>query len=445
MSPLFQFIHLEAYSRKSDKSGRSVHWVLDEAERKPGACPHVENPELPSVVYGCTIAEVRAAHDAACSSARTVTREGKAKAIRVDQKTLLTVVASHEVTPEECREDPEKRASYEAWERDTVKWLQGQYGDALKSVIRHEDEGRMHIHAYILRDDLKALEGHPGTAAKRLAKGAALADGKDAKAANGEGDKAYKAAMRAWQDSYWQAVGLPHGMARLGPGKRRLSRSEWQAEKAAAQSLKLARDMAADLKAKGADYVKRTKTMAAEKTRTIEAKLAAAAERERQAVALIEQATKCAAETDLLNERAKKRERQAAQILEKARSEAKAILKAAKERARAEARSIVDAAHIKAKEILTAGKLLRRFLDGFRASEIEQRAQEAAQRQMEEAKDQVKEVRSELCIERKARRDAEVRADTAMAAARDLGAQVQRLRNVLDARLSDQELTYRHR
>jgi len=30
----YQFIHLETYSRKSDKSGRSTSFIFDEAERQ---------------------------------------------------------------------------------------------------------------------------------------------------------------------------------------------------------------------------------------------------------------------------------------------------------------------------------------------------------------------------------------------------------------------------
>ena len=56
----------------------------------------------------------------------------------------------------------------------------------------------------------------------------------DTKAANKMGDRAYRAAMRGWQDRYWESVGLPCGQTRLGPGRRRLTRAGHEAEKAQA-------------------------------------------------------------------------------------------------------------------------------------------------------------------------------------------------------------------
>lgn len=41
----FQFVHIETYARKADWLGRSTSWVLDEAERWEGSCPHVANPQ----------------------------------------------------------------------------------------------------------------------------------------------------------------------------------------------------------------------------------------------------------------------------------------------------------------------------------------------------------------------------------------------------------------
>lgn len=36
--------------------------------------------------------------------------------------------------------------------------------------------------------------------------------------------------MRRWQDDFFVHVGLKHGLARIGPARRRLTRSQWQAE-----------------------------------------------------------------------------------------------------------------------------------------------------------------------------------------------------------------------
>lgn len=87
-------------------------------------------------------------HDAAAAAATTTTAKGKPRKIRLDQKTLHTVVASHPYTVAEVRADARKAAEIREWERLTVAWLTSQYGPALKSVVRHTDEKHWHIHAF---------------------------------------------------------------------------------------------------------------------------------------------------------------------------------------------------------------------------------------------------------------------------------------------------------
>ena len=226
----FQFVHIESFARKSDAKGRSTSFVFDEASRTPGACEHVTNPAEPITVFGKSVDEVRALHDELATGATATTKAGKTRKVRSDQHTLLTIVASHPAAP---GEQPEAVA---AWQDRTVAWLRETWGDRLQSVIRHDDEGHVHVHAYVVPDDgeMRARRLHPGVVAKENAKAAALAEGHDAKAANKIGDDAYKVAMRGLQDSFFEAVGVPSGLARLGPGRRRLDRGAWQAEKAQA-------------------------------------------------------------------------------------------------------------------------------------------------------------------------------------------------------------------
>ena len=358
----FQFIHLEAYSRKSDKGGRTVSFILDEADRQSHACVHVDDPEPPTVVHGCTISDLRAIHDAAVSGAKTVNKDGKEKAIRIDQKTLLTVIASHPFTVGDCKSDASKMAEYEAWERDTIKWLHNQYGDNLKSVVRHSDESHMHIHAYVLPEDLKALEIHPGVSAKRKEKAAALDRGEDGKTANKSGDQAYKESMRNWQDAYFDQVAVRHGLARLGPKLRRLSRGEWQREKAASQALKKSLNRAENLNSKAQTFIEDTKKKAFELIDKAKADAAiakanadVAAKKKLEADALVKQAQDRARKINLLNQRVQKTHLEASNTLEKARSEAKSILSAASEKAR---------------YISGFGGFLRSLYDGFRKSKI---------------------------------------------------------------------------
>ncbi|MBO6507581.1 MAG: hypothetical protein JJ979_03700, partial [Roseibium sp.] len=87
------------------------------------------------------------------------------------------------------------------------------------------------------------------------------------KALNKRGDRAYRESMRAWQDSYHNAVGVRSGLTRLGPKRRRLSRKAWQAEQVAAQAMKTAEVRAAKyveaVKSKGSTYADRVKAEAA--------------------------------------------------------------------------------------------------------------------------------------------------------------------------------------
>lgn len=230
-------------------------------------------------------------HDAAASVAVIQVEGGKTRKIRKDQKTLHTVVASHPYTMNEIRVDPAKRAEAEEWEKRTVDWLRSQYGDDLKSVVRHEDERYFHVHAYVLPDgdpSLKAIQYHPGVITKRGVIAAGPVDGEDAKTLEKRGNVAYKAAMRQWQDSYYEAVSIPCGLTRLGPQNRRLSRGEWQREQVQAQALRQTVERAKKVKESGNQFIFKTKVevaairFALEKEREVATRAAKAAQTARE-------------------------------------------------------------------------------------------------------------------------------------------------------------------
>ncbi|MBC7907245.1 MAG: hypothetical protein H7Y60_10930 [Rhodospirillaceae bacterium] len=136
------------------------------------------------------------------------------------------------------RSDPTVAQEVADWQARTLAWLQAEWGDRLVSVVRHDDEKHPHLHAFLMATDdpeLRAKPLHPGWAAKSAAVEAAKATGQDGKAANAAGDVAYKTALRAMQDRYHEAVGVACGLTRRGPGKRRLTRDQWQTERAAAK------------------------------------------------------------------------------------------------------------------------------------------------------------------------------------------------------------------
>ncbi len=295
----YQFVHLEAFARKPDAKGRGTDFIFSEASRRPEASIHVEKPSPPVVVYGVDVATVQEIHDTAAASATINVKGGHTRKLARDKKTLHTVVASYPATMDEIRDDPAKRKEAEEWEKRTIGWLRSQYGDDLKSVIRHEDEEYFHIHAYIVpihESGMSALKFHPGVTAKREIMDSGK-DDKDKKALSKRADAAYKQAMRQWQDSYHEAVAVPCGLTRLGPQRRRLSRDEWQREKVQAKALQTVVQRAKEVKADGEAYIDRTKEYAA--------KIAADAARQQEA------ASKATAAANSARDRAQRERAQA--------------------------------------------------------------------------------------------------------------------------------------
>ncbi|MDL2399442.1 hypothetical protein [Rhizobium mayense] len=318
----YQFVHLESFSRKADSKGRGTDFIFAEASRKREAAIHVANPLPPVVVFGVDVEQVQEIHDGAASTATIRVKGGHIRKLARDKKTLHTVIASYPATMAEIRADPSKRAEAERWEKRTISWLRSQYGDDLKSVIRHEDEEYFHIHAYIVPTSdpsMAALKYHPGTMAKRAVMGAGPAVGEDAKALSKRADVAYKQSMRAWQDSYHEAVAVPSGLTRLGPQRRRLSRDEWQREKVQAKALQKTVELAREVKRSGDNFVEQTKSKAAA--------IRAAADQEKQAAAVAkatverekEIAAKAIAAARTAENRAKIQQEQAQAAVENAR------------------------------------------------------------------------------------------------------------------------------
>lgn len=260
----FQFVHMECYSRKGDGKGRDVDFVLAEARRYPFACAHVDQPRPPTAIFG-DIDEVERRHDVGVEIGRTTPKGGKPRRIRKDRHTLATVVLSHPFTPEEVWADPAKRTQVEAWEHRSLAWLREQFGECLVSVIRHEDEGRWHLHAYAVptTPEMKACDLHPGRKAKADIMAAGALPGEDNKALNRRGDAAYRSAMRQWQDHYFDRVGAVSGLSRLGPGRRRLTRDEWQAERVQADALRRSLARAERVQTEGREYVSKVQQRAA--------------------------------------------------------------------------------------------------------------------------------------------------------------------------------------
>lgn len=234
------FLHFQTYARKESKGGNSVSQVVGEALRDPEFSVHVDAPKPPRVLYG-TPSTFQADHDAHVADRATQVRvkgEVKHRAIRQDRHTLATIIASYPLTFDQvAKGGDDARAHLADWERRTVEWVRAKYGDQVRVVLAHEDEPHPHIHFWMLPDnaDADATMLHPGKEAKKMAEAEAKAKGVEPREAVNIGNRVLKSVMRGVIDDYHGTVGVPLGMTRDGPKRRRLSRAQWQAEKDTAQ------------------------------------------------------------------------------------------------------------------------------------------------------------------------------------------------------------------
>lgn len=223
----YQFIHVESYAREGSKQkgGKwSIREIVAEAGREEGHYYHVPNAKKPSLVYGMELEDL----EKAATKWGDDSKDAKGRKLRKDGKCLLAGVIS---LPRELEKDWDK------FRTESIEWLKKEYGERLKTVVEHTDETHPHIHFYAVPNPGERFEVlHKGLQAKNLAK----ANHKKA----GEQNKEYCEAMRLWQDNFGAKVASRFGLARLGPGRRRLSRGEWKAEQKQAEMLKNVKDTA---------------------------------------------------------------------------------------------------------------------------------------------------------------------------------------------------------
>lgn len=126
---------------------------------------------------------------------------------------------------------------WQSFKNSAVNWLKKEYGKCLRSVIEHKDEAHKHLHFYCIAEAGKQFSSiHKGIEARTKAR--------QEKLSAKEQNLAYCEAMREFQDKFSRDVGQPHGLTRLGPGRRRLTRAQWQQEQAQARALKQANSRA---------------------------------------------------------------------------------------------------------------------------------------------------------------------------------------------------------
>ena len=224
----YQFIHVEAYSRIPSKNNKkqSARNVISEAVRIPHACPHVSKVNAPMLVYGLNPLK---ALDLAEKNAE-LAKDNIGRKFRKDGLILVCGVASYPMRTDEVSFENKELQS---WLKLTIEFLLKKYGDQLKSVVVHSDEPYWHCHFTLVPDlnqssRLDIGQVHDGIFARNI-----VANKSSAKAKL----RAYSEAMRAFQDDYYTSVGIPCGLTRDGPKRRRLTRKEWKIEQEASKRL----------------------------------------------------------------------------------------------------------------------------------------------------------------------------------------------------------------
>lgn len=258
----FQFIHVESYARTAGAGkagGHSVRSIMAEAGREDGAYPHVEAPQPPKILFGSSLAEV----EAEATSWAEQAKDARGHRLRKDGLCLLAGVVS---APDDLTAE-----GWEALKQDAISWLASD--GRLLSVIEHFDESHRHLHFYKTPEKGARFESiHPGRAAALEAKGRGEL--------KGEQNRAYKEAMRGFQDDFFAKVGVRHGLTRLGPAKRRLTRPGWRAEqktaKAIAETIRQAEAAKADAAVAIRSAAEAAKASLAEADRATQAQIAAA-------------------------------------------------------------------------------------------------------------------------------------------------------------------------
>jgi hypothetical protein len=221
---MYQFIHVEAYSLNVSKKkinkkynaetkGRNVSDVINEVKRKPGFCDHVENPEDPIILYGVSPDEVEVLAQSYFDNTKLTDSLGRPRALRKDANVLLAGVVSL---------NSEISMIWDDYKKDAIKYLQEKYGDTLVSVVEHTDEGNPHLHFYCVQKHGEKFE--------------LIHDGKKAFFEVGgkiqyKKEKAFKEAMRSFQEDFFLKVAAGYGLMKTGPRRQRLSNADYWNQK----------------------------------------------------------------------------------------------------------------------------------------------------------------------------------------------------------------------
>ena len=234
----YQFIHYEAYARIGNKKKRSLSSIAREADRESTSHPHVKVPLKPEYLLGDSFSNAASLIVSAADKSY-IRHGGKKRKLRKDANIGIGLVASHPIHLDELMKLTEGKrkqvlSDIKEWASDVITFTENEFPGLVQCAALHWDESYPHLHILIGRlepsSDYEQL--HKGEQARRKAQG-------NDRTSKGKklGNDAYTKEMRRFQDMYFAEVSVLNGQARLGPGRRRLSRPEWLKEQAQAEAL----------------------------------------------------------------------------------------------------------------------------------------------------------------------------------------------------------------
>ncbi|WP_156352148.1 plasmid recombination protein [Devosia sp. Leaf64] len=215
-----QFVRLNTYGAFAATMGRR-RWhenafdILDEAGRVSGAMPHIKHPSPPLLLCGDLPQNLKPCVETIYDFGR----DNRGAPLRRSSPVLYGIVASYPVPWREL-DAGINDANLIEWSQSVVSWLELTFGNNLGSAVLHLDEPYPHVHAFVIPPigPLNRLDHtlHPG----RKARKEALEGGAD----RIDGERAYRAGMRNFQDGYYEKVSKRFGHERTGPRRRRFQR-----------------------------------------------------------------------------------------------------------------------------------------------------------------------------------------------------------------------------
>lgn len=230
---MYQFIHIEDYSINTSKKKRAdqkekiriynneveasdkketnnVRGIIAEAKREPGNIPmSVQEIGEPVLLYGVDLDTVEVLAAEYHQKTKIKDKNGKEKKLRNDANVLIAGVISLNA---ECID------FWDDYKKKSIDYLKEKYGDRLKSVVEHTDEPNPHFHFYVIPEIGERFE--------------LIHDGRKAMLENKDKvkrmqNRAYKQAMRDFQEDFYSKVSFEFGLMKNGPKLKRQSKRSY--------------------------------------------------------------------------------------------------------------------------------------------------------------------------------------------------------------------------